>query len=57
MGHETIGVKERQQRELGKNKRDRLNQGSLSRKPSTSDLRKQVAKIKPVTRHGGKRGR
>ena len=28
-----------------------------ARKPSTADLRKQVAKIKPVTRHGGKRGR
>lgn len=28
-----------------------------SRKPSASDLRKHVAKIKPVARHGGKRGR
>lgn len=26
------------------------------KKPSSSDLRKQVAKIKPVTRHGGRRG-
>jgi hypothetical protein len=27
------------------------------RKPSKGDLRKTITKIKPVTRHGGKRGR
>jgi hypothetical protein len=27
------------------------------KKPSKADLRKTIAKIKPVTRHGGKRGR
>jgi ribosomal protein L29 len=28
-----------------------------NRKPSVADVRKNIAKIKPVTRHGGKRGR
>jgi hypothetical protein len=28
-----------------------------AKKPSKADLRQKIAKIKPVTRHGGKRGR
>ena len=46
MSHEKIGPKEQQLRDLKANK--------IAKKPSTSDLR---AKIKPVARHGGKRGR
>lgn len=47
------GPKERALRE----QRERNFLQSKGRRPSASDLRKTVAKIKPVTRHGGKRGR
>lgn len=50
-----IGDKEAQQRELAKNKRERLNQEN--KKPSTSDLRNQIARIKPKANRGGRRGR
>lgn len=50
MSHDKVGDKERQLRAL----RDARN----AKKPSTSDLRKNIAKIKPVTRQqGGRRGR
>jgi hypothetical protein len=45
------GPKELQLRALREGKQ------AKTRKPSTSDLRKNIAKIKPITRHGGKRGR
>lgn len=46
----TPGPKEIQQRLLREGKQK-------TKRPSTADLRKNIAKIKPVTRHGGKRGR
>jgi hypothetical protein len=35
---------------------DRFNRKG-GKKASTSDLRQSIAKIKPITRHGGKRAR
>ena len=35
----------------------REDKASKVKKLSSADLRKNIAKIKPVTRHGGKRGR
>ncbi len=55
MSHDKIGAKEAQQRDLAKNKRERLNQ--IGRKPSTADLRNKIARIKPMVKHGGRRGR
>lgn len=48
-----MGPKERALRE----QREANFHNSKVRKPSVSDVRNKIAKIKPVTRHGGKRGR
>lgn len=54
MSHSTIGPKEAQQRELARIKRENLNN---IKKPSKADLRNAIAKVKPMTNKGGKRGR
>jgi hypothetical protein len=46
-----IGPKEQWLRQMREDKASKV------KKPSSADLRKNIAKIKPVTRHGGKRGR
>lgn len=55
MSHDKIGPKEAQLRALKAEKF--AGRRAASKPPSTSDLRKKVAAIKPMTRYGGKRGR
>jgi hypothetical protein len=47
----TPGPKEMQQRLLREGKQ------KGAKKPSAADLRKNIAKVRPIARHGGKRGR
>lgn len=49
---QTPGPKELQQRAL---QEARLLKNA--KKPTTADLRNQIAKVKPMTKRGGKRGR
>jgi hypothetical protein len=51
MSHEKIGPKEAMLRSMREHKAAKI------KKPSAPDLRKQVAKIKMITKHGGRRGR
>lgn len=53
MSYDNIGEKERQVRALREQRFAQRN----AKKPSTADLRKRVAAIKPMTRKGGRRGR
>ncbi len=53
MSHDKVGPREKQLREL----REARFADRNARKPSVADLRNKVAKVKPMTKHGGKRGR
>jgi hypothetical protein len=53
MSHDKIGPKE----QMLRNMRESSATKAKSKRPSVSDVRTKIAKIKPVTRHGGKRGR
>lgn len=53
MSHDKIGPKEQRQREL----RDLKYGPKKSRKPSASDLRGKIARIKPSAPRSGGRGR
>jgi hypothetical protein len=52
MAKQEIGPREKQLQALRES-----GGGKYARKPSVADLRKKVAKVKPMTKHGGKRGR
>lgn len=49
----TPGPKELQLQALREGKQNR---GKM-KKPTTADLRKNIAKVKPMGKHGGRRGR
>lgn len=34
-----------------------MREGKVSRKPKLADVRNKIAKIKPMAKHGGRRGR
>jgi len=53
MSHDKIGPKEMQRRQM---REDNFAKKG-GKKPSASDLRARIARIKPMTNKGGKRGR
>mgnify|MGYP001390846664 CR=1 FL=1 len=53
MSHDKIGPKEAMLRR----QREERFATKNSKRPSASDLRNQVSKIKPMTKKGGRRGR